>query len=491
MYRSGTIVFSIFTYFLLLLTLSFQNCTSSAPSVNFSSAPSIEVQTSVVAGGDGDGYLGKPEEGDYLRTFPNYQCPQNSLGTQGSASATAQQLILKADSCQDLNFPMSFLDSRLDFSVYNRDYIGVGSAIFERMKLRPEELPITEAFCRRKEVNAGFDVVIKVNNSLNQVQAKIYRGEKMPNSSQWLVEYVPGFSVSRTFNMAELIYATESFILNIDETSAYKSLYSARLTAKVGGKVYDYAMICRQSIDAPIDLSEPWELNSAWIDTTGLMGYWKLNESISDAGIVVDSSGRGHDGTFISADPPTMFKNILGKVLGAFTFDDGRVESVTIPPHIDFEPPSTLSIGMWVKYATAPAADQAIFGNTEGNGYYLESYNGVTGLTLSISGTGFVQCGVPPATIQVNRWYHFVGTYDTFNMKFYLDGQLVNTCANAGLPVYSNNAYLCIGAEATSSGCSGGGPGFTGAVDDAFIFNRALSAAEIELIYNRQSHLIK
>lgn len=75
----------IFVFFLLFNTLlPFQNCTLK-PSIKFNEAPSVSNLLSIKDEGNGEGYSGKPENGNYIRTFPDYICQGDNLGIQGFA----------------------------------------------------------------------------------------------------------------------------------------------------------------------------------------------------------------------------------------------------------------------------------------------------------------------------------------------------------------------------------------------------------------------
>ena len=77
--------------------------------------------------------------------------------------------------------------------------------------------------------------------------------------------------------------------------------------------------------------------------------------------------------------------------------------------------------------------------------------------------------------IDVNVWYHLAGTYDGSEMKIYVNGELKNTATvvgsvlEGGKPVYIGN--------------NGGGRYHKGLIDEVAIYNRALTACEINQHY--------
>ncbi len=75
--------------------------------------------------------------------------------------------------------------------------------------------------------------------------------------------------------------------------------------------------------------------------------------------------------------------------------------------------------------------------------------------------------------LQGDTWYHLAATYDGDNLKAYKNG--VQTADNAdpsGAPD-GESASMVLGKHATGDVC------FTGTIDDARVYNYALSAAEV------------
>ena len=72
----------------------------------------------------------------------------------------------------------------------------------------------------------------------------------------------------------------------------------------------------------------------------------------------------------------------------------------------------------------------------------------------------------------MNTWSHLAATYDGGNIRLYLNGTLVKTVAATGNMAASTGA-LRIG------GNSIWGEYFAGLIDEAHVYNRALSAAEV------------
>ncbi len=82
-------------------------------------------------------------------------------------------------------------------------------------------------------------------------------------------------------------------------------------------------------------------------------------------------------------------------------------------------------------------------------------------------------------------WHHFVGTFDGQYLRFYVDGNNVDTYNHASTSTisYSNNNVFVIGAE-PGAGSSIAGGYFTGSISNVKVYNRALTAAEISQNFN-------
>jgi len=86
-------------------------------------------------------------------------------------------------------------------------------------------------------------------------------------------------------------------------------------------------------------------------------------------------------------------------------------------------------------------------------------------------------------TIQNNRWYHAVVTYDGTTWKLYLNGNLDNSARVRATPRYDSIHDIGIGTAFNSVGNPGGY--FNGIIDEVRIYNRALSEEEIRALYEQ------
>jgi N-acetylneuraminic acid mutarotase len=209
----------------------------------------------------------------------------------------------------------------------------------------------------------------------------------------------------------------------------------------------------------------------------GLVGWWKFDEG---SGVVAyDSSGNGNDGNLTNG--PTWTS---GKIGGALSFD-GVDDFVVIPATSDLDL-QTLSIFSWV-YSSNYIQDGFIFEKTT-NGFSNTQYN----LFLWNNNKIYLRTKPPNAGSEyegdlrtdtnLSSWNLISGTYDGASKKIYINSNMVASMSWSS-PVDTNpNGISKIGAYSNSSG--GSDYCFNGKLDDIRIYNRALSAAEVQALYN-------
>lgn len=134
---------------------------------------------------------------------------------------------------------------------------------------------------------------------------------------------------------------------------------------------------------------------------------------------------------------------------------------------------------------------------TETGGWNFEPTGGFLGFVL---GTGTssntyktANCTTALANLS-SGWHHFVGTYDGFSTKIYIDGVLdgTNNAYTTRTPIYYNTANtIFIGAEAAVSKIlPATSPSyFNGKMSDVRIYATALSANDVMELYNTSAYI--
>ncbi len=154
----------------------------------------------------------------------------------------------------------------------------------------------------------------------------------------------------------------------------------------------------------------------------------------------------------------------------------------------DFDSVSNLTVSAWFKTKDR-TANQRIVSKTESAEWQisLNENSACPSSTLcflvNVGGT-YYDTSIPVTDVSNNAWHNVVGVYDGELMRFYFDGDLVDTNSLPSGSITSNSAPLCIGAEATASACSG--LYFDGSIDEVLIYNRSLTDREVSDLYNER-----
>ena len=211
----------------------------------------------------------------------------------------------------------------------------------------------------------------------------------------------------------------------------------------------------------------------------GLVGYWSMNEG---AGTVAgDGSGNGNRGTLTGG--PTWVDGKRGKAL---SFDGGDDDVLVADNNsLDFGT-GDMSISAWIKPNTVTTANQAIVDKTGGGtaAYRFNTSNADGDRLKFTRGSLFVDgVGSNDNVLVAGVWQHIaavVNTSGTDIVTFYVNG-VAQGSGNLANSSFTNANPLMIGQK----GYDGSSVvNFNGLIDEVRIYNRALSAAEIQTLYN-------
>ena len=124
-----------------------------------------------------------------------------------------------------------------------------------------------------------------------------------------------------------------------------------------------------------------------------------------------------------------------------------------------------------------------------GSGYFLYVSNG-GGITWSASyGGGGYQYDSINSTGPTNTWYHLTVVASASNVQIYINGKLVASGPRTNLLGYSiGDTDTMIGSALSYAPTliNGSWQPCLGLIDDVRIYNRALSAAEVQALYNAE-----
>ena len=201
---------------------------------------------------------------------------------------------------------------------------------------------------------------------------------------------------------------------------------------------------------------------------------------------VADKSGLGNHGSLVmgtTGNIATSSMQKAGKIGQALSFD-GVSDYVNCGSNSSVLP-DAFSYSVWLK--SNSSATQAIlgFGSTD---YPSILLNYVNNIYLFLGGSnyrGFSRTS--PTNTTDNKWHHYTfivpgnGQNDIDNSVLYVDGRVQNVVTTLNTNVQNSKVLCKLGRYATASSLYS----YSGLMDDVRIYNRALSASEIQQLYNQ------
>ena len=177
--------------------------------------------------------------------------------------------------------------------------------------------------------------------------------------------------------------------------------------------------------------------------------------------------GGGATATSSGAPGGTPFTNLLSA-----SFDGGG-DHITVPEDASINISGDISFSAWVKQSAQSAYGtifaKRIVGVRINYQFVMKNSTGAIGLGHS---GGWVYDGM---SLPSGSWYHVAATLDSGTVQFYVNG--VAKDQGTGVTITGTTDDLIIGAVPGSNA-------FNGLIDEAAIFDSALSSSDITAIYN-------
>lgn len=210
--------------------------------------------------------------------------------------------------------------------------------------------------------------------------------------------------------------------------------------------------------------------------TAGLVGCWLFNEAGGKR--AQDIAGSTH----LTTSTANFGTGMNGPSAGAFAASGQNFVSAVNPPIAQIA--NELTIEVWERHSAWGNFNQFFRKSTaDTNGYYLRINStgpdvrfdiGIGGVAKAIVSTG--------GGAVLNRWNHIVAVYDGAFMRLFINMVSANT------PVAVTGA-IGDGATTLQIGCCT--DTFTGAIDSARLWKRALTHGEIVQLYNEPYAMIR
>jgi hypothetical protein len=219
----------------------------------------------------------------------------------------------------------------------------------------------------------------------------------------------------------------------------------------------------------------------SYVPTNGLVGWWPFNGNAND------ESGNGNNGTVNGA---TLAADRFGNAGKAYSFDGNDWIEVRDDTSINLK---FGTISAWFKTANTSqtlivkneygTARNENFGiGIWGNSYlsFYKKYN-----SNCSPGVGWIENRINTA-YNNNLFYNITCVIDSFSLKTYINGVFVNSTQTPNSsPDFCSGSNLFFGRDYALNQLNN----FRGILDDIAIYNRALTAAEVQQLYSGNSTL--
>lgn len=208
----------------------------------------------------------------------------------------------------------------------------------------------------------------------------------------------------------------------------------------------------------------------------GLVGWWTFDGNTCGSTYCLDKSGNNN--TASTSSVAGMPLKIIGKIGQGMKYNGS---SQSISSSLVTTATNNWTMAAWMNPANLNQIGTVVLNGLDncatGNGYEFGIGNGVgaagSKLQGAFGGVGWYDSGYtfPSA----NKWYHVVMVRDSGTTKFYINAsQTANT--SASVPITPTNGTI-IGSDTQCRY-------FSGKIDDVRVYNRTLSATEIQQLYS-------
>jgi hypothetical protein len=222
---------------------------------------------------------------------------------------------------------------------------------------------------------------------------------------------------------------------------------------------------------------------------TGNVGLWHLDEpaGTTAAASVIDKSGNGNNGT-----PTAVTFGQSGKLGTAASFANSAIQVADSP---SLELINTMTISVWVNPTTlaqsAIVQKRSLTNYSSGFNYALWLNDSAGHLIFQYYDTNY-ETSTSTGTIPAGVWSHVVVVYDkpSNTCTFYINGVAAGSSTITGSMTNVGNAPLEMGGY-SYNGVYNNSFAFKGFIDEVGIWNRSLSSAEAQQLYQRGASRVK
>ncbi|KAF0143500.1 MAG: fibronectin type III domain-containing protein [Nitrospirae bacterium] len=316
-------------------------------------------------------------------------------------------------------------------------------------------------------INGLIDDMTIYNRALSADEIKAhYDAASVPSPT---VNPVTSPTTSQTITLSGTKSADTSIVINGVEAVPADRLTTWQVTYTLKSYVNTLNVIAKNAGGCQ---SEPVVINVTYSNAP--IAIWHMDNNWQD------SSGNGNNGMAYNGATFTTNSKIgtnAGSFDGANDYVEGSNSGTNFPIGN-----STRTIEAWIKVADTAGADRNIFhygtaDGTPGSNIHLMVSNG--GSLSFGNGYGFGMVGTS-VIVDDNNWHHVVGVYEgpgTNMIRVYVDGVLRNFGTPSTMPNTGTGSKWRMGVFMA------GGSTIPGLIDELAVYNRALTAQEIQEHY--------
>lgn len=218
---------------------------------------------------------------------------------------------------------------------------------------------------------------------------------------------------------------------------------------------------------------------------TGNLGLWHMDEATAIAR--VDSSGLANNTTCATTCPTVLVGTLLNN---SATFSTTATQFLNTANGNSIKNTTAFTISAWIRPTSVAAGNKVIYeeptSTATANQRASLSLNGANlnfrgrSVDAAVSPTNWV---ISTTTLVINQWYHVVAIFnsDTDTHQLYINNVVQNnTVTEIAIPNTNPIVTPKIGQQATGTGAK-----FVGSMDEVAIFNRAVTATEVNNMFFR------
>ncbi|MDA7757349.1 immunoglobulin domain-containing protein [Opitutales bacterium] len=207
--------------------------------------------------------------------------------------------------------------------------------------------------------------------------------------------------------------------------------------------------------------------------TQGLVGWWPLDGNASDM------SGNGNDGIIKGAIPEMDRRGVSGKAY----YLDGVDDEITLGNSSILNPTNTMTLSVWFKiesWKRSPIIER--YNTDSGQKAYILDAPRVNTRVLrfrAFVANNSQHTEISSSQLQLDTFYNASATYDSNNESCLFLNGVLQSRQNVSAQIQSTTSETTLGGYVFSQQNY-----FHGTIDDVRIYDRALSAEEVQALYN-------